>query len=97
MTTIILRPAAAADIEQAFRWYEQRRPGLGDEFLELLDSALGEIRAHPERFPVIHRDTRRMLLSRFPYAIFYRIYESGVVVVACMHAHRDPTHWRIRQ
>jgi len=30
---VVLRPAAAADVEAAYRWYEQQRAGLGDEFL----------------------------------------------------------------
>jgi hypothetical protein len=29
---IVVRPAAAADIEDAFVWYEQKRQGLGLEF-----------------------------------------------------------------
>jgi hypothetical protein len=36
VTPILVRPAAAADIDQAFLWYERRRPGLGDEFLAAL-------------------------------------------------------------
>lgn len=62
----IVRPAAAADIEQAFLWYEERRPGLGDEFLVAVQRALDNITAHPARYPVIHRDARRVLLRRFP-------------------------------
>ena len=27
----VLRPAASADVEDAWRWYEARREGLGDE------------------------------------------------------------------
>lgn len=33
------RPEAAADIADAHAWYEQQRPGLGDEFREALDAA----------------------------------------------------------
>jgi hypothetical protein len=33
---VIARPAAAADVEDAYRWYESQRAGLGDEFLEAL-------------------------------------------------------------
>ena len=32
---LILRPAAAAEVEEAFSWYEAQRPGLGEEFLRL--------------------------------------------------------------
>ena len=36
MTHLVVRPAAAADIDEAFLWYERRRPGLGNEFLAAL-------------------------------------------------------------
>jgi hypothetical protein len=31
----ILRSAAAADVEEAWLWYETQREGLGDEFLRI--------------------------------------------------------------
>src|SRR5262249_31808687 len=31
VTHVIVRPAAARDIEQAYQWYDSRRPGLGEE------------------------------------------------------------------
>lgn len=71
---LIVRPAAAADMEEAFVWYERQRTGLGDEFLISVQSALNNAAAHPTRYPVIHRDTRRALVRRFPYAIYYRVY-----------------------
>ena len=90
----LIRPAAAADIEEAFLWYELQQAGLGEEFLTAVQSALENIAAHPIRYPVVHRETRRVLLKRYPYGIFYRIYGELVVVVACMHARRDPRRWR---
>ncbi len=32
MKRTIFRSAAAADVEDAYAWYEDQRPGLGDEF-----------------------------------------------------------------
>ena len=37
---VILRPAAAADVEDAISWYERQRPVLGTEFLEAVNAAL---------------------------------------------------------
>ncbi len=91
---ILLRPAAAADIDEAFLWYERQQAGLGEEFLTAFQSALENVAAHPIRYPVVHRETRRALVHRFPYGIFYRVYSELVVVVACMHARRDPRRWR---
>jgi plasmid stabilization system protein ParE len=61
-----------------------------------VQSALDDMVAHPAKYPVIHRDTRRALLRRFPYAILYRVYGEVVVVVACMHGRRDPRRWASR-
>ena len=93
---ILIRPAAAADIEEAFLWYERQRAGLGNEFLAAVESTLDDVVAHPTRCPVIRRDTRRVLVHRFPYAVLYRVYDEAVVVVACMHGRRDPRRWRFR-
>jgi plasmid stabilization system protein ParE len=93
---LVFRPAAAADIEEAFLWYERQRPGLGEEFLAAVQSAVDGIVGHPATYPVIRRNTRRALLHRFPYGIFYRIYGEVVVVVACMHGRRDPRRWESR-
>lgn len=43
---ILLRPAAAADIEEAFLWYERQRAGLGNEFLAAVESTL-DVRIPP--------------------------------------------------
>lgn len=92
----VVRPAAAADIDEAFLWYEGQRSGLGDEFLAAAQTVIDVIAEHPLRFPVVRRDTRRVLLGRFPYAMYYRIYDEVVVVVACMHGRRNPRRWQSR-
>ena len=96
MSQLLARPAAAADIEEAYRWYEQRQVGLGEEFLAAVDAILGDVVSHPSAYPAVYREARRALLHRFPYAIFYRIYGEIVVVVACMHGRRDPQRWKDR-
>jgi plasmid stabilization system protein ParE len=94
---VIVRPAAAADIERAYEWYESQRRGLGEEFLAALQLTRDRVLAYPEVAPVLHRDTRRALIPRrFPYGLFYQIYGDTIVVVACMHAKRDPHRWRRR-
>jgi len=92
----IVRPAAAADIDEAFLWYEHQRRGLGDNFLGAAQASIECIAEHPLRYPVVGRDTRRVFLQRFPYAIYYRVYGDIVVVVACMHGRRSPSRWRSR-
>ena len=96
MKPVLVRPAAATDIEDTFRWYQTQRLGLGDEFREALRSTLDQVAQNPERYPVIHRGTRRALLKRFPYGVFYREFPQVIVIVACMHGRRDPKRWQSR-
>ena len=92
----IFRPAAAADIEDAYRWYEAQRIGLGEEFLAAAGAIMESIQANPQRFPIVHRETRRALFRRFPYSLYYRIIGDQIIIVACMHGRRDPRRWQSR-
>jgi toxin ParE1/3/4 len=71
---VVIQPAAAADLEQAFSWYEERRTGLGEEFSAEVRNAIEQIEAHSESSPLVHREIRRLTLRRFPYGLFYRVY-----------------------
>ena len=97
MRAVELRPAAAADIEEAASYYERQRAGLGLEFLEALSLVKADIADQPERFPVVVRDTRRAMLKRFPYSLYFRLMEDRVLVVACMHGRRSPKRWGSRR
>ena len=37
---LVLAPEAEQDISNAYDWYEQQRPGLGEEFLSCLDACI---------------------------------------------------------
>lgn len=41
-------------------------------------------------------DIRRALLRRFPYCVFYIVLSNEIVVLACVHGHRDPKIWQDR-
>jgi plasmid stabilization system protein ParE len=95
--SLVVRPAAAADLEEAFLWYEAQRPGLGSEFLDAVEQAFRGVLENPRRYRVAYRDTRRAHVRRFPYGVFYRIVGDDVVVVACFHGKRDPRRWEGRR
>ena len=81
-------------MEEALAWYRQRQPGLDEVFAAALDDGLARIAEHPEGLPIVHRAVRRALIARFPYGVFYLLEESRVIVIACLHAARDPSSWR---
>jgi plasmid stabilization system protein ParE len=43
MKPVFLRDAAASDLRDAFGWYQARRVGLGEEFLQAARSTLASI------------------------------------------------------
>jgi len=92
----LFTPAAEDDVEGAFQWYESQRPGLGVAFRHALDIAVAALESNPEAYAVIHRNTRRVLLPKFPYGLYYRLADETIVVVACLHAKRHPRIWRSR-
>ena len=87
--TVIIRPAAEADLLEARRWYDTQRPGLGDDFVEVIGQAVGLLEERAERFPIYYRGFRRVMLRRFPYKMFYRIEAEQVIVFRVLHAKRD--------
>jgi plasmid stabilization system protein ParE len=61
--------------------------------LRAVDVAFAEIARMPERYPLVHREARRVLLRRFPYFVAT---PDLISIVACMHARRDPRRWEER-
>lgn len=94
---LVVRLAAAADLEDVFLWYEEQRPGLGNEFLLAVEQLMGAMLETPRRYRIVHRDTRRAHVRRFPYSVFYRIVEDNLVVVGCFHGSRSPRRWEGRR
>ncbi len=92
-----LTPAAEADVKGVLAWYGDRGHDLGDQFLQALDQCLDAIERNPLAFAIVHRDFRRALLHRFPYCVFYFASEQEIVVLACVHGHRDPEVWKSRR
>jgi plasmid stabilization system protein ParE len=96
VSRIVLLPKARADALEAYRWYEEQRPGLGDEFRDQPDEALRRARDAPLAYAVVYRDLRRVLLHRFPYAVFYRVMPRTIAVVGVIHGRKHPREWRRR-
>ena len=94
-SSVRFKPSADRDVESAFVWYEERRPGLGDEFLEEVDAAVARIAQNCRAHQVVRGRIRRAVVHRFPYLIFYVIEPQEIVVLGCMHASRDPESWPV--
>ncbi len=92
----IIAPEAQQDVDEAYCWYEDRRPGLGEEFLGCVDACIQAICRTPELHAKVHEEYRRALVRRFPYAIFYEFDDGKVTVYSVFHTSLNPKKWRSR-
>jgi plasmid stabilization system protein ParE len=83
---VTLTAEARSDVLQAFEAYEQRREGLGTAYRDALDATIARILRYPLAFEPGRRGLRRALVSRFPHAIYFRVYPEAVVVAGVLSA-----------
>ena len=93
---LVIRRAAKLDLNEARRRYEDRQPGLGQEFLSSVDAALTLVRDFPRIAPKVDPRVRRKKTERFPYGIFYTIDGETIRVLAVLHNARSSFWWKNR-
>ena len=98
MTQVIFHPAARRELEEAIDSYNAERQGLGRELREEVQRVLALLTKFPRLGQPVRGSVRRMMLSRFPYHIYYRLLESNNLrILAVAHNRRRPEYWVGRQ
>ena len=82
---VSFHPAAAAEVERAQTWYEERSVLAAAGFLQELTRAVQRIRATPERYPTAEHGTRRVLLEQYPFSAFYAVRGEEIFIVPVAH------------
>jgi len=93
---LVVDQPADVDITSAFEWYERERAGLGDVFLGELRETFDRVVAGPLSYQELRSGIHRALTHRFPYAVYFLIDDDRIVVIAVLHARRDPAAWQRR-
>jgi len=94
---LIYHPDAENELIEAAQYYERGVSTLGVQFLAEADRAVSMILDTPQRWRIIEEDVRCYLMSRFPYAIYYRSLADRVHILAFKHHSRHPDYWRYRR
>jgi len=87
---VIIRPEAEKDLEETFSWYEDRREGLGYDFLLQVDSGFELLERNPYISEEGYKGSRTLLIRRFPYKIIYLIEKEIIFILAVIHGKRNP-------
>ncbi len=95
---LVIRPEAIDELSSNARWYNEQRPGLGDELIDEVWEMLGRIRATPEAFGrhEFYRgaeEVRRAGLRRFPYSVIFLVDPQRIRVLAFAPHKRRPLYW----
>src|SRR5688572_22709836 len=93
---LIVDPEAEIEIAFARDWYEERRTGLGREFLQSVSDSIARIQENPLGHAQTYKNVRQTLIKRFPYVVCYTFDGNSIFVLAVLHGHRDPNDWKRR-
>ncbi|MFH0999800.1 MAG: type II toxin-antitoxin system RelE/ParE family toxin [Bacteroidota bacterium] len=96
MHKIVFKPFAETDVSEAAKWYNDKRDGLGKEFLLVLDAKINAIKRNPEQFRVVYKSIRRALTERYPYGIYFLLENETIYILAVIHTSRNPKTWENR-
>ena len=91
-----LHPEARAELREARKWYYERSPLSATAFAHVVDNAVSRIVKAPTLYPLAEHGTRKLVLQRFPFNMFYLPGESETVIVALAHQKRRPGYWSNR-
>jgi len=95
-----IHPDAEEELFHGAAWYDDRRVGLGEDFLSHVYRWLEVIGQSPSswpRWPGTPEDLvppiRRALLERFPFAVGYQAFADYVLILTVAHCRRTPLYW----
>jgi len=90
-------PDAFDEHYDSIAFYQQRLPGLGEDYLADFDTLMARICHSPNLYPIIAgSDIHRAGLKRFPYHVIYRVMPTYILVLAVAHQRRRPVYWARR-
>ncbi len=96
MKRVRLKSPADLDYLQALEFYEERQPGLGQEFDAELLALFERIQQKPELFQKETDLVRKARMPRFKYRIYFRVEGDEIGVLAIWHPSRNPEALRQR-
>lgn len=85
MYKLVIKPRAITMAKDAFDWYEEQLPGLGDRFISELEKCFQKLERQPLLYAKIRKNFRQILFSDFPYVLVFEIIKTDVVVYAVFH------------
>ncbi|HEY8782077.1 MAG TPA: type II toxin-antitoxin system RelE/ParE family toxin [Mucilaginibacter sp.] len=89
--TIEMSPKAEKELNEAWEWYEEEQPGLGERFEKEFFRKIGLIVNNPLHYP-LKKGSREVRTDSFPYLLIYKVSKkkNTIVIVSVFHTSRHP-------
>jgi hypothetical protein len=87
---------AEDDLVDGYNFYENQEQGVGAYFLDSLYSDIESLILYAGIHRLRHKDYRRMLSKRFPFAIYYTVSGDAIKIHAVIDCRKDPAWIRDR-
>jgi len=85
-----IKEEAVFDIKEAYLYYEGQRIGLGQRFLDTLETYLERVQKYPEHFQIKRKPYREAFIKDFPFLIIYEIDATKIIVYAIFNTWQNP-------
>lgn len=92
MKVKVLR-SAMKDLVNGRKFYDRQQEGVGDYFFDSLFSEVDSLALYAG-IHSLHYGFHRLLAKRFPYAIYYKVIDEGVIVFRVLDCRRNPSRIR---
>jgi toxin ParE1/3/4 len=94
---IVITPEAGLDIAEAKGWCDSQETGVGEKFYSAFRGRITEGLKSPSAPRAWgRRQIRKLMIPKFPYAIYYEIAGEEMRVIAVVHGARNPKYLNFR-
>jgi plasmid stabilization system protein ParE len=87
---------ADAEFQEQIRYFDEQVARLGDKFIADVESAVTDIRTHPEIGAPVSRQVRKRVLRVFKHSVLYVDRPEEIIAIAIAPHRRRPGYWRRR-
>ena len=91
---VVVTQPANEDTIAAYNYYEEKRAGLGELFLDNLHGLYLQLAEYPVANSLIAEDPNQILrhlrIKRFPYVVVYEIQKKEVIIYAIHNTYKHP-------
>ena len=98
MKEIIFHPLAQQELNDAIGYYKTQDKAIALEFLNTVESSTNLLTRYPELGLKLRGSVRRLVISKFPYSLVYRLLDDEkIYILAIAHHKQKPNYWRKRK